>query len=423
MGFKEFQGAPFGVQTARFDVSGVHPKSKNPGTFTEVSYDRNWTDVKTCRRGPGMYHPDRKGFDRWAVERRAAGPGWARQQEVETIALMPHLLNRELYEQRQALKGKVGPGSYNFKDSLQLLSEKPGSTLGICDQRADRFGKTKYSITPGPGTYGKNGIPASAMEEKNRKSTSTKGMLDTGSGSRLQYAPVSGSSLAPCTYSFVDSIDKFLSKVVSLRGPYDLFTADRSKPISTGHFAEPKYNKLGPGHYEMKSSLDEWKQSHKKFKGRFGKVAQYPRPPPERNYNTVVAQCPKEQYFPGPGAHSPSCPGDWPKVRNYKQPAFLSTAERVDRRALKNFTGNFNPVGVGRYDITKFENAQHRNCHENIFLSKGVWSAYPTQKYIKERIRGKNVPVAERNITLPCHGLPAEETPQHMYSFRQQISA
>ena len=35
-------------------------------------------------------------------------------------------------------------------------------------------------VTPGPGTYGKGGVPHSMMEEKDMKSTSTVGMLDSG---------------------------------------------------------------------------------------------------------------------------------------------------------------------------------------------------------------------------------------------------
>jgi hypothetical protein len=37
------------------------------------------------------------------------------------------------------------------------------------------------SDTPGPGTYGKGGIPHAVIEQKNQKSTSTVGMLDAGS--------------------------------------------------------------------------------------------------------------------------------------------------------------------------------------------------------------------------------------------------
>ena len=44
------------------------------------------------------------------------------------------------------------------------------------------------------------------------------------------------------------------------------------------------------------------------------------------------------QGFPGPGSYDP---GQLSKPRNHKQPGFLSSAERVDRRAQRFFTGNF----------------------------------------------------------------------------------
>jgi len=34
---KRFQGAPFGTQTPRFDVAGVHPGTKMPSSFTQVN--------------------------------------------------------------------------------------------------------------------------------------------------------------------------------------------------------------------------------------------------------------------------------------------------------------------------------------------------------------------------------------------------
>lgn len=42
------------------------------------------------------------------------------------------------------------------------------------------------SETPGPGTYGQGGIPHSAIEEKQKKSASTVGILDAGSSGRRQ---------------------------------------------------------------------------------------------------------------------------------------------------------------------------------------------------------------------------------------------
>ena len=34
---RKFSGAPFGTQTPRFDVAGVHPASKMPASYTQVS--------------------------------------------------------------------------------------------------------------------------------------------------------------------------------------------------------------------------------------------------------------------------------------------------------------------------------------------------------------------------------------------------
>ena len=48
-----------------------------------------------------------------------------------------------------------------------------------------------------------------------------------------------GSDLGPGRYSFDSFTDQMSKKVTSLRGPYDLFTGDRNKPIRTGHFAAP----------------------------------------------------------------------------------------------------------------------------------------------------------------------------------------
>ena len=46
------------------------------------------------------------------------------------------------------------------------------------------------SKTPGPGTYGRGGIPHSAIEEKQKKSASTVGFLDAGSSGNRQLPEV-----------------------------------------------------------------------------------------------------------------------------------------------------------------------------------------------------------------------------------------
>ena len=48
-----------------------------------------------------------------------------------------------------------------------------------------------------------------------------------------------GSHLGPGNYNFTSFTDEIIGKVTSLRGPYDLFSVDRNKPMKTGHLAAP----------------------------------------------------------------------------------------------------------------------------------------------------------------------------------------
>ncbi|KAJ8305639.1 hypothetical protein KUTeg_016184 [Tegillarca granosa] len=245
MAEKKFRGAPFGTQTARFDVSGVHPKSKFPGTYTEIPYDKKSMDELNRRLGPGSYAVDHGGFSKKTVEEKAAGPGWARAFEVERMAALPHLLHKEQWEMKKMLTRKLGPGSYNIKDFLEYGDEKPRSYRGICQTKAVRFKDANVNETPGPGTYGDGGVPHAAKEAKEKQSTSTIGLLDAGS----------------------------------------------------------------------------------------------------------------------------STPRNLPSV---------------------------NPVGAGRYDVQKWEEAQHRNGHNSVFKSKTGKLSAEMEKFLKERVRGKDVQLEER---------------------------
>lgn len=46
-----------------------------------------------------------------------------------------------------------------------------------------------------------------------------------------------GSGLAPGTYTFKSGIEVCLAKVTGTRGPYDIFSGDRSKPQPYGHYS------------------------------------------------------------------------------------------------------------------------------------------------------------------------------------------
>lgn len=393
MAEKKFNGAPFGTQTARFDVSGVHPKSKYPGTFTEIPYDKKSIDVLNRRLGPGSYKVDHGGFSAKSVEERSAGPGWARAYEVERMAALPHLLHKDQWELKKMLARKLGPGSYDIKDFLQHSDEKPRSYRGICQTLSHRFNDHQaVDDTPGPGTYGEGGVPHAAIIQKEKKSASTIGMLDAGS-STPRNLPSVGSELGPGTYNFKSFVDERVNKVTSLRGPYDLFSGDRNKPITVGHLAAPKLANLGPGQYDLQSFVDDLKTIHRKRQGRFGKVKQPPSKATERIFCHTLPQCPKEESFPGPGSYEPA---ELSKPGSKNAPGFLSTAQRNDKMSQRFFTRNFNPVGPGRYDIQKWEEAQHRNGNDSVFKSRTGKLNAAMEKFLKERVRAKDVRLEDR---------------------------
>ncbi len=69
-------------------------------------------------------------------------------------------------------------------------------------------------------------MPWAGLEDKNKQSASTVGMLDAGSKLSSQ---ITGSNLAPGQYKCNGSIDSLLKKTTGIRGPYDLYTGDRYK--------------------------------------------------------------------------------------------------------------------------------------------------------------------------------------------------
>jgi len=222
-----------------------------------------------------------------------------------------------------------------------------------------------------------------------------------------------GSHLGPGTYNFDSSIDQMSKKMTSIRGPYDLFSADRNKAIKTGHYATLNAGNLGPGQYEHKSFLDEMGNEHKKRQGKFTKVEQHPEKPSDRIHAFTLSQNPREKTEPAPGTYDSRDVNVKPPAQAKKSPGFLTSSVRNDKMATKFFTGNFNPVGPGRYDIQKWEEAQHKNGHSSAFRSQVMKPDNARGKFLQERIRPKDVPLADRTFLVP-NALSTAATTQHM---------
>jgi len=374
----KFAGAPFGSNCPRF----------SRGRYSQTGSSE--------RIGPGSYETDVGAFDSVSVARRASGPGWARAYEMSHMIALPYLLNKEEWERKLELKRGLGPGTYNVKD---VVADN-NLSRGLLDTREPRFRESKMSITPGPGTYGKNGVPHTLVEEKSRESVGRVGLLDCG-GPSGRSLPTLGSRLGPSTYKICGSIDELMQKKVSARGPYDVFSADRGKPITTGHLAQQTSYNLGPGQYNLKSYTDEMSNDCQKYKSKFGKGAQYPNPPIDRIIVSTLSLKPRASSEPGPGHYNATDPSLKRQSYAVSAPAFLSSSDRMDKMAIKFFTGNFNPVGAGRYDVQKFERQDVHGCQSS-FKSKTGRPSGMRLRVIQERLRPQNLlPGDQMTLILP----------------------
>ncbi|XP_066532803.1 ciliary microtubule-associated protein 2-like [Hoplias malabaricus] len=377
MAEKNFKGAPFGSQLARFDVSGVHPANKRVGTYTQISYCKRRTTNLERNLGPGTYNPDIGDFSARAVQERAKGPGWKQAQLTARLAQLPHLLYRDAWENKQFLKTKVGPGTYRITSFTEELEKKPGSLRGICESREERFRNSK-SETPGPGTYGTGGV----LEERKR-SVGTRSFMDSNTSlRRFPDSFVQDYTLSPCTYNLKSFPDLKVSRSVHKKGQ-TVTSTECKDGDDDGNFAPENEESLRPEDTENIPKFAE-----KKKHGVFSQFPRFPPVPTERHYLSSLAQCPRPETFPGPGCYQVTHGTIQGQSRRGIQAPFLSSAPRISKRSQKVLNQPHNPVGLAHNDIKISANG-----HSSSFLS-GT-KRYPLcparDKFIQERLRPKNI--------------------------------
>uniref|UniRef100_A0A8D0DXC6 Ciliary microtubule associated protein 2 n=1 Tax=Salvator merianae TaxID=96440 RepID=A0A8D0DXC6_SALMN len=319
---KKFTGAPFGTQSARFDVSAIYPNVKKPSTVLQAPYSKTLCSDLSRKLGPGTYSIDNGCFGA-AAQTRLSSSSWAKAQEAMRLTNMPHFRYKEICTKEK--KARLGPGRYEYADFLQLAERRPHSIRGICNSGEVRF--------------------------KDR---------------------IRGSGLGPGTYNLKNGMDEMLKRVVSVRGPYEIFTGDRSKPIICGHFATTKKPTELSGS-KVKSFLEELETRNKKKHGVFSTLARFGCPT-DRIFFAAISQYPQEQVGDIAGIL-------W--IFEYEnQPPFWTGAKRFDRKAYRLFFGNANPVGVGRYDNTKYEKYPKKIRYRSLYMNE-------TQRYLSNLERDK----------------------------------
>ncbi|KAM6398225.1 ciliary microtubule-associated protein 2 [Pluvialis apricaria] len=308
-------------------------------------------------------------------------------------------------KRRKRQQERLGPGTYNIRDFLQ--ETRPSSLRGICDTREQRFRDGRRDCFPGPGTYGPRGNPYTPLEERDKRSASTRGLMDSRTAKCALPAAL-GSGLGPGTYHLRSSIDEGLRRVGGPGpGPCQPFSRDRSKPTSGGHHALERRG-TEPSTGTVKGFLDELTSRENKKKGCFSTLPRNPGCPTERIFWATLSQCPREAWAVGPGSYNPKPVG---RSVYSSQPPFWSSAKRLDRKSFRLFTGNENPVGVGRYDITEHEKYPRKMRYQSLYRcdAQRYLSNLKRDVYLLERLK----PVAENNwsdlISVPRWSDTSEE--------------
>uniref|UniRef100_A0A8C0PWE6 Lymphocyte expansion molecule n=1 Tax=Canis lupus familiaris TaxID=9615 RepID=A0A8C0PWE6_CANLF len=395
MGVKRFSGAPFGVQSHRFDVSAVYPNRKKFSTFTEAPYSRLYS-VDLSHIGPGTYGYQETCFSKKKL-REEVGTGWARAQEAIRLTQLPHFQYQAIMKEKQLQKEKLGPGSYNLKDFLEQLQEKPCSTRGLLSSGEIRFRGLIGNYYPGPGNYGVKGNPYTKLEEKAWNRSHSEGLMCrmTNKPSPLSHQ---GSGLAPGTYSLKSGIEAYLAQSMGTRGLYDTFSGDRSKPQPYGHYSVQK--KKPRELMNFTSFVEELNSCHNKKRGVFSKISRNPETPTERIYWATLSQCPRKLATSGPGSWLPP----EKECRHINQPPFLLSSKRMGIKTYQMILGSWNPVGVGHYLNTWLaETKDHRQRYRSLFLggSKRYLSDPARDRLMQERItpftKGRCPPTVDYN--------------------------
>lgn len=115
---------------------------------------------------------------------------------------------------------------------------------------------------------------------------------------------VKGSKIGPGTYNLKGSIDELIHKRVGEKGPYQLFTINRSAPIATGHYAVLDTWDLSPD-FPSKDFPNSVSFTHEleknKKQGAFGKFERFPKKPSDRiaidNPGIIVQEMKQEMIF------------------------------------------------------------------------------------------------------------------------------
>ncbi|XP_059055335.1 lymphocyte expansion molecule-like [Achroia grisella] len=320
----------------RFGNIICHPNLDPSGLYTTRPHGCN----------PCLYHPQpiHKIFE-VNRNRKDDKNTWKSKKELEEWARNLGYRNQSVLEQREWQRSLLGPAWHVIPTNTKYEPACKNLSFG----RTSRSRPSKNEI-PGPGTY----YRAVPFKEP-YGSHSTRATFNREEPCRFKDTSPKW-SLAPNRYIIVDkeSIEQKSKKVVSLRGPYDLFTGKRDGSTIKNHFNTSLKCAAATWPISLKGSLEEYKKSH------FGVMNKTSRSQPCRGRNALVdvSMCFKRPEEPGP-AHL-----------NINKPRILQQNKQGFNSSYDKAPGYQRMVvwpAVGRYNVKNVDCGQG---HRHVFLSK-----------------------------------------------------
>ncbi|XP_068620613.1 uncharacterized protein [Battus philenor] len=328
----------FGSCVKRFGKNTGHPNLDPSGLYI--------TRPKAC--DPCLYHPQDINtafdFNKRIVNR--IDP-WKYKSDLEDWSKHLGYRNQKILEQKRWYDSLLGPAWHTLPETSQYEAACKNVGFG----RTPRF-KSRIPQIPNPGTYYR-AVPFKAPYGPH----STKQTFEMQEPCRFKDTSPKW-SLAPDRYKIIDkqSMEEIPKKIVSVRGPYDLFTGPRDGSTIKNHFNTSLRCSAATWPIALKGSMETYKKSH------FGQMNKSNRDQPCRSRNTLIdlAMCLRRPEEPGPADINV----DKAKVFKKNKHGFNSSYDKPPgyRRIIVW-------PGVGRYDLKRVSNISGQG-HRHVFLSK-----------------------------------------------------
>uniref|UniRef100_T1JP17 Uncharacterized protein n=1 Tax=Strigamia maritima TaxID=126957 RepID=T1JP17_STRMM len=201
------------AQMKRNTFEQLYDKIKALGEPTAKPTDKTGTTVKATKT---------------KQKQKIKGLNWELALKTELTSKVPCVLYLDTWERNKTKEDLLGPTKYSIEEP-----QKPYHTSGVLHSKEPRFHSClhKPNVYPGPGSYGTKGIPYAQMGDvtKDLRCCGVKKAL-MANQSRKPFQ-TRGDYLAPNVYFrgiAPQTIGDFLQRKVSRRGPYDLFSGNRS---------------------------------------------------------------------------------------------------------------------------------------------------------------------------------------------------